>query len=416
MENTPFDLSDYLNLSRLDDAEYVKSKHIILKEKDGFKILKYNRDYLKHWSEDDTLSNIDSLGLFRSVIVKDDKVVSFAPPKSHKLKSWGEPDAKKILCEEYVEGTMINVFYDTKDWQIASRSLIGANGQFYKGGKTFRRMFLEAMNNCELKFDDLNMNYCYSFVFQHPENRIVGKCKEPKLYLCAVYNVCDGTASTITEVNFRENEDLCSKVNVPDVYSSPEYDFNTWSEIWDKFANTDTNPTPYDIMGVVIKDGMGARTKIRNPNYEFVRELRGNQPKNQFQYYNLRREGRVHDYLRFYPEQNEEFAIYREQLHTYTQTLHDFYIRCYIKKEKPLGEFPYEYRSHMYTLHQKYLDELRCMGQCVRIQEVMTYINTLEPARLMYTINYKLREQNVDDKKDALKDLQIEDTNQGNIM
>ena len=41
-------------------------------------------------------------------------------------------------------------------------------------------------------------------------------------------------------------------------------------------------------MGVVLKCGNN-RTKIWNPNYLKVKHLRGNNPKIQFQYYNLLR-------------------------------------------------------------------------------------------------------------------------------
>ena len=406
MDTKSFDLSNYFDFSRLDDVDYIKSKGIILKEKDGFKILKYNRDYLN-------TTNINSLGLFRSVVVKDCKVISFAPPKSCKLDNVLEnyntesKMSESLTFEEYIEGTMINVFYDGEEWRIASRSLIGANGQFYNNGKTFRRMFLEALNNCTLEFDDLNTKYCYSFVFQHPENRIVIRCKCPKLYLCAVYDMCDDDSGFIREVNFSEDKDLCSKVDIPQIYSAEEYGFKDWDLVHYLFANTDVEPTPYYIMGVVVKDyAMGIRTKIRNPNYEFVRELRGNQSKLQYQYYNLRRMGRVRDYLRFYKEDSDEFNRYREQLHIYTQNLHNYYVLCYVHKEKPLKEFPYEYRSHMYTLHQKYLDYLRPIQRRITYQEVMTYINTLEPARLMYTMNYRLRQQTVDDKKDVVENAQ----------
>ena len=50
-------------------------------------------------------------------------------------------------------------------------------------------MFLDAMNHCGLEFSHLNKKYIYSFVLQHPENRIVIPIISPKIYLAAVYKI-----------------------------------------------------------------------------------------------------------------------------------------------------------------------------------------------------------------------------------
>ena len=43
------------------------------------------------------------------------------------------------------------------------------------------------------------------------------------------------------------------------------------------------------------------------------------------------------------------------------------------------------------VLHQIY-QQLRNNNKIINLQEVIKYINTLEPARLMYSLNYHLRE------------------------
>ena len=394
-------MSNTMNLdidtTRLNDDDYITEKCLIRKNKYDTTILKFNRDHL-------TEENVGSLGLFRSVIVHNDAIVSVAPPKAHSIETFKnkyntDELFSKLTFEEYVEGTMINVYYNGSDWEIASRSMVGAQGQFYKGSKTFRRMFLEAMNTTSLEFDYLNKEYCYSFVFQHPENRIVVCNKDPKLYLCAVYKI---SGTNVEEINFRNDKTLCSHVNVPEQYDT----ISSWEDLYMTFANTES--TPYYVMGVVIKDGM-MRSKIRNPNYSYVKELRGNQPKLQFQYFHLRKLGRVTDYLKYYPEHSDQFKLFRKQIHTFTQNLHSFYVKCYCLKEKPLKEYPTEYRTHMYYLHHDlYLPKLREEGKKVTIYEVMTYVNNIEPARLMFSINFKLRTSNkkviVDEIKAATLD------------
>ncbi len=158
-------------------------------------------------------------------------------------------------------------------------------------------------------------------------------------------------------------------------------------------------------MGAVFVDpATGRRTKVRNPSYEYVRKLKGNSPKLQYQYYNLRQMGAVGDFLKFYPEHKGTFDKMRQQMHEFTFNLHSNYIRCYIKKEKPLIEFPFQYRTHMYNLHQSYLNNLRELGESVRKNVVIDYINNLRCDHLMSSINYPLKKNKVDEIKEIVKE------------
>ena len=345
------------------------------------------------------VSNIDSLGKFRSVIYNTDteKIVTCAPFKAHSYDNFmskAKDNETNISFEEYCEGTMINMFYDNGEWQIATRSIIGGKGVFFKGGKTFRQMFLECMNECDVDFDDFHKGYSYSFVIQHNDNRIVTNFPTPNLVLCAVYKI-NGTLVEEMRV-IKETFRIMEKVKTPRLY-----DFDSIDKAKDELANA--LKTPYYIQGVILKYN-GMRTKIRNPNYEYVRQLRGNQPKSQFQYLSLRNQGRVSEFLKYYPEYASEFDAYRTQVHTFTKNLHHNYIQCYVKKMMPLGQFPREYRQHMYILHQKYIKDLIPQGKYISYEFVVNYVNSMKPAHLMYAINYKHRQQVLDDSKEIKKE------------
>jgi hypothetical protein len=155
--------------------------------------------------------------------------------------------------------------------------------------------------------------------------------------------------------------------------------------------------TSYDILGVVIYNNQtGERTKIRNPVYEEVRHLRGNQPKLQYQYLCLRKEGKVGDFLKYFPENKKDFSIFRDQIHLFTNTLFGNYISCYIKKEKPLIDFPNQYRTHMFNIHKQYLNELKEKNLYVTNTVVIKYVNNIHPSLLMFCLNFQMRKRNVD--------------------
>ena len=145
----------------------------------------------------------------------------------------------------------------------------------------------------------------------------------------------------------------------------------------------------YNTKGLIMHDlSNGLRAKIRNPVYEDVKNLRGNQPKLQYQYLSLRKYGKVYDYLQFYPEDLDEITKYRDQLHNYTSTLYNNYISCFIKKQKHLKEYPFQYKVHMYSLHQLYIHLLKPDNKYITMRRVINYINTLDVKQQMYFINY----------------------------
>ena len=363
-----------------------------------YKIVSYDKNLLSH-------DNISTIGLFRSVILNsNNNVVSFSPPKSVQsdtfIKSYPEKN-ENIVAQEFIEGTMINVFWDptiglTGGWEIATRNTISATSKFFKSenSKSFSEMFLEAAVETKIMIERLNRNYCYSFVLQHPENRIVVPFLKPQLYLVAMYyiNINPENGQVIinpTELDIPFVGWEYTNIKFPQILQG-----ETYSELIDKYASMNTD---YKTLGIMLHNKLtGERSKIRNPVYEQVRHLRGNQPKLQFQYLSLRKEGKVKDFLQFYPENKREFSDFRDQVHLFTNTLLSNYISCYIKKEKPLKEFLEQYRTHMFNIHKKYIDELKDKQLYVNNTVVINYVNDMAPTLLMYSLNFHMRKRNVD--------------------
>jgi hypothetical protein len=372
-----------------------------------YSVIRYDKTKL-------TSDLFSTYGLFRSVILNSqNKVVSFSPPKSilaeQFIKKYPDNDNNSdVVAEEFIEGTMINVFWDPSlgingGWEISTRNTPGATSSFFKNykNKSFRDMFLEAISENNFNLNYLNNAYCYSFVLQHPENRIVIPFKKPQLYLIAIYSI-EYVEKNIF-VNFFDHNRYKEFFQLNNItIKFPEiYQFNKYSELIEKYASMNTS---YDIMGVVLYNKYTReRTKIRNPVYEEVRFLRGNQPKLQYQYLFLRKEGKVKDFLKFYPENKKQFSEFRDQLHLFTNTLLNNYKSCYIKKEKPLNEFSNQYRTHMYNIHQIYLNKLREEKLFVNNTIVQKYVNDMQTSLLMYCLNFQMRKRNIDTIKSDYK-------------
>jgi hypothetical protein len=208
---------------------------------------------------------------------------------------------------------------------------------------------------------------------------------KPQLYLVAIYYIDNNDKNNITvfRTDLQENTDywLTTTIKFPEIY-----EFNEYSDLIDKYASMNTS---YDKLGVVLYNKTnGHRTKIRNPVYEQVRHLRGNQSKMQFQYLTLRREGKMNDFFKFFPENKKECSLFRDQVHLFTNTLYDNYISCYIKKENTLKGFSPQYRTHMFHIHEKYKNELKEQKLFVTKKIVIEYVNNLQPQLLMHSLNY----------------------------
>ena len=403
MSNTAsYKPNEYATLSKLiKDKKYADDKYISVKKMGHLYVLKYVKNKL-------TTENINSLGLFRSIIVDEDgNIASFAPPKSVNFDIFSQSNEyDECHIQHFPEGTMVNVFFDkhTDDWEISTRSTIGAKCNFnIDSNITYRYMFLDAMNNTGLEFDHLDKTFCYSFVLQHPKNRIVVPITQPSIILTNKYKIENNQVynNNITSPHFTK---LTMYPITDETFStSLNYTGHSWKDIDDHFFSSNL---PYQLQGVVIYNNKGERTKIRNTNYEQVKYLRGNSPKLQYQYYHLRQQGGVVDFLKYYPEHKQEFSDFRRDVHKYTAQLYQNYINCFIKKQKTLKEYPYQFKTHMYKLQELYINELKLDGKFVNKGVVIEYINTLPPPRLMHSINY-IKKQFDKDQKIITSDLKV---------
>jgi hypothetical protein len=388
------DFNNILNGNNVDN-KYIK---IISKTNSNYKIIQYNKEIL-------AFDLVNSYGLLRSVIVnQENNVVCFSPPKSVNadkfIEKYSNPSSS-IVAEEFIEGTMINVFYDfsINKWKIATKGTVDANVKFFRSSsKSFATMFFETCDKVHLVIGNLNPEYCYSFVLQHPENRIVVPFQQCALYLVEIYNIQKQENGDLYVI--RENIEKIKQYGYfkdSFVKFPKKYDFENYQDLINNYASPGT---PYYILGVILKNNeTGERCKIRNPTYEEVKYLRGNQSKLQYQYLTLRNQGKVKEFLKYYPEMASELSFYRDQVHLFTTVLYQNYISCYIHKEKPLKDFSPQFRTHMFKLHEKYLNIYRPQNLFITNSIVINYVNEMQPSLLMYSLNYNLRKHKVDEIK-----------------
>lgn len=364
------------NLYTTNDIDY-KSRQ--------YKIIKYNKENYNKLSNEDQLK----YSWLRSIILdSNDNLLVLAPAKSVNYEFFKEYNTiEQCYAEDFIDGTMINLYYDNylQSWEICTRSTVGANNTFYNN-KTFKEMFYDICYSIDFNLSMLNShkNLTFSFVIQHPSNRIVSPILNYSLYLIKVMNI-QNIGNNIYNIDFYNAHDFLQANNIKSLCYCNRYNIDTYENIYNYYNNINC---PYYILGINIYNKNGTRTKIRNTNYVNVKILKGNQPKLQYNYLCLKKENKINEFLVYFPEHSLEFQTYKSEMYDYTNNLYNNYVQCFIKKLNVLKEYPHQYKIHMYNLHKLYNDTLKFENKYVDKKIVINYFNSLQPAQQMYVINY----------------------------
>ena len=402
-------MSLMINIQPYLNSEYVKKTNYVDKRKcasldevdNGYTIVRYNKSLIDMKNMD----NASTLGHMRSVIVsKEGKVVCYSPPKSIQWETFRHSDyyfSHQPIFEEYVEGTMINMFWDEycQSWEFATKNTIGCKKSFQcidclqtysneQPPKTFEDMFLEAYYHNNLHYINFDKTKCYSFVLQHPENRIVSHIIEPRVYLIACYKIKNnyvilGDMSDIKE----QVNDLVNIKQFPSVLRFPlKYEDTTDVEDF-------RNHPDYNVMGVVIKNPVnGYYAKVRNVTYMNVKEMVGNSPSLLSRFITLYKDMKLNEYISLFPEHHEYFYYYQCLLVNYIALLETSYHYIYILKNDVNNYFTKENKQHVNVvyhlkqLHNKYRAEKSIRGSFYKSVNVTEYVNNMDHSNLFYAL------------------------------
>lgn len=388
------------------NANIINEKRYIYNDNE-YSILNYDKNSLQ--------LDVSYNSLYRSIIVSypECKLLSFSLPKSISREQFEEKyeyNAQNIYVNEIIEGTMINLFYDNRiqKWLISTKSAIGCNYCFFRNDyennlnivkKTFYNMFLDALRYDEntdindiIFIKELSKNYCYSFVLQHPENHIVLNIEHPIIYLVAVYKIQDFNNITIIP-NIEFEKWNCFSNGV--IEFPKQINILSYLELTNKYCSIHNDNYNVGIMMFNLKTG--ERCNIKNPNYEELKIIRGNNPNLQYQYLCLRRLNKVKEFLTYFPRYNNLFKKFNNSYNELIINTHKSYISYYVNKEKI--QISKKYFPHIYKIHHEiYIPSLNTENKViVRLKVIKNYFEKYEPRELLYHITYHARNDEVNE-------------------
>ena len=326
---------------------------------------------------------------FRSVVwnTETHKPMSFSPFQSVPLEPSTFVPKEGLIVEDFWDGTMINLFYDgkTSQWTLATRSNVGANCRFY-GPQTFYRMFWDTFAGMNLTVGMLSQQMCYSWVLQHPTNRIIVPAPIPILRLVQVVKI-DGLALDFAPAisDFPALMNLLGR-RIP--LSGTDV---TVKALESMVAANDS----VFCQGYVVKDtATGERWKIRTPTYKMLHELRGNTPRLDFRWLELRQKGSLNAYMHHFPEDRPLFDALWNRLKAQTRVLYQTYCDVFKARSLPSRDAPKYMRKLLYDMQDHYLNRLRPAQLTLTWAECVAWVNSQDIPRQLFLANYLWLQQN----------------------
>lgn len=280
------------------------------------------------------------------------------------------PVGTPLHLEEFYDGVMVNVFRilgpdgNIGEEHITTRSQYGAGGTFYSQ-KTFKELFGEVGRPPVWPAKDLPTEEFpatfMSYVLQHPEHRVVASVSSPKVIMVECGKVAaDGTV----------------------VYSEPFYKYvppTTFAseKEMNEHIRTESIHRGWRWQGLVFRDAVGNRWRIRSSTYSYLRKMRGNEAKPLDRFLRLRSTNSVTEYLKHYGEERQVFWDFETTLRRRTKEIYDSYVAVHKSHEKKLADLPQPDKTVVFKLHSHFLANLRPQSKSVRMQDVIDLVNAL---------------------------------------
>jgi hypothetical protein len=358
--------------------------------------------------------NLEHSKWFRSVVwnTSTNKPVCVAPAKAcdaFPYKSFNEISNAEIICQEFLEGFMINIFKIANDntLYITSRSKFNATGKFYSE-KTFNELFMNVYNsmveNGEINTHindiicspDISKNetavFC-SFLVQHKEHRIVKNINKNRIYMVhmgKVYNdgniIIDDTPSIYKELIIPNIElNTCdAKVSYAKIVTEMDNsDKQNEIQKWIKKKFMEKN---WDFQGIVFKDRYGNRWRFRSERYLSVKMLRGNSPSLVERFAQLYTQNLIPKYLEYYSEETIPISMNMLFMDAIIKILYQYYCDLHITKQLHVNDIDKVYLPHLYNIHGIYLSQLKPYGKKINSDEIKVYLHKQPWQRIVFLI------------------------------
>ena len=353
-------------------------------------IVNYDKKYVCY--------NDENVRKYRSVIFSfpERKLLCFSPAKSIPneafLKKYNNGIKDFLYINEFIEGFMINLFYDnsTRSWEIATKTRIGGDNRVYGSGYYKRHLKTTVYKLfCKLiGYDDtpninhagflqyLSKEHSYSFVLRSKEINHFEKDADKQLYLVSVYKINDSSAEYISPVEY-ENWSVFSELNGI-IYFPKRY-----------IKTIDEETCLYDIKqeihecdkaGYMITDTTnGSRTKILSSAYYLTKKLHPLYPITVYKSLCLNKIKQTALYTSCFKNEKQHITMTHNLFQNFIDYLHRHYVENYVYKRRLF--VPLKPSILLERIHRDlYIDKLQQKKEAkVTRHSVKEYLQQMDP-------------------------------------
>lgn len=185
-----------------------------------------------------------------------------------KFGNWQESYADDIdwstaRVQEKVDGSIIKCYWNYNQWCWATNNTINANNTIANNitNHTFMDIIKKAVNFNDIQYYNMDTNNTYIFELVSPENQIVVKYDEYKLYHT-------GTRNNVT------GQELITDIGIE---RPKEYPLTTFEECIEAVNTLNTDNKNVEHEGFVVVDANWNRIKVKSLEYVTVHHLVTNQ-------------------------------------------------------------------------------------------------------------------------------------------
>ena len=320
--------------------------------------------------------DISHVKFFRSVVwnTLTNRPVSVTPYKSEPGECVPIGAATEFIIETFMDGVLIGQFWDGTSWKIHTRSMLGAKCRYYSE-KTFKTMFSEAIQP-----EELDKTVCYSWILQHPENRIVCGVPRPRVILVGANQIKeDGTIVSLSRTDL-------SPLNE---YLPNSYSFTTWDAMRTRLLEWNERYR-HNFQGFVIHTAAkDCRWKIRSESYNKARLMRENTPRRDYVWLTQWKAKTLKSYLKIFPEEASPANAIVFRWKGISTELFQIYTAKFKAKSSP--EVPPKFKGILHSMHQHYYNVLKPAGKTLTLPEAIEWLNQRDVPQMLYLINFELR-------------------------
>ncbi len=244
-----------------------------------------------------------------------------------------EFNISKAIIYEKVDGSLINVSHDGKDWCISTRSMAFAEGET-SHGPTYKELVLRTrpyLFESMVKVFNINFIHNHTFIFElcTAENRVVKQYQGDKLFLLGIRDKNSGFFLHDWDV-----DNIAKKITVD---RPAELFVNSWESLTDNISKLPAMDEGY------VCNWDNWRIKIKNPAYLAIHHLRENGIPSPKRITALIFLNDYAEYLSYFPEDKKFFTPYIAAYEEFRENLE--YIWICTKDIKDQKEFALEVKD-----------------------------------------------------------------------